>query len=82
MTLRTSKNGSVCDYFNLSSWFISPLSEIDLETAKMPFFACENKEKWAVPEQWHAYLMEKCWALSQSGATANGSPNHVPKVGQ
>lgn len=61
----------------------SPSSEIDPETAKMPFFAMENKEKWAVPEQWHAYVMEKRQALSRSGhgmATANDSPNHVPKM--
>jgi hypothetical protein len=53
----------------------SPLSEIEPETAKMPFFARENVEKWVVLEQWHAYLMEKRQALSRSGA--NGSPNCV-----
>jgi hypothetical protein len=62
--------------FPVSSY--SPSSEIDPETAKTPFFASENMGKWAVPEQWHAYLMEKRQALSRSGASANGS--HAPKM--
>jgi hypothetical protein len=55
----------------------SPSPEIDPETAKTPFFASGNIEKWAVPEQWHAYLLEKRQALSRSGAT--DSPNRVAK---
>lgn len=50
-------------------------TDIDPLTAKTPFFADENAAKWAVPEQWHTYWMqrrhEQRRALSRSGA------NHV-----
>ena len=51
---------------------------IDPVTAQTPFFAHENASKWAVPEQWHAYRMQKRQeqrqALSRSGAAVNRSP--------
>jgi hypothetical protein len=81
---RTLKSGLVCIH---SAHFIGCVlyahlshlqPDIDPVTAQTPFFSRENASKWAVPEQWHAYRIERRQeqrqALSRSGAAVNRSP--------
>ena len=77
--------------------FIQPISssyahlqpDNDPVTAKTPFFAHENAAKWAVPQQWYTYWMERhhsglthdavhAAAVSSQATGSNGSesPNH------
>lgn len=77
----TLKSGLVCDCFDSFrfSGFMLTFTRNwpgDCENT----FASGNIEKWAVPEQWHAYILEKRRAFSCSGATAHDSPNRFAKV--